>query len=69
MRLTRGRVTSGQESIRPGGTGFRHPQVNRVFDQHSWPSAIRLAKNASPWSAPVSELNPVSSVAPAGQVT
>ncbi len=26
MCLTRGRVTSGQQSIRPGGTGFRHPQ-------------------------------------------
>ena len=32
MCLTRGRVTSGQESIRPGGTGFRHPQV--TFDRH-----------------------------------
>jgi hypothetical protein len=23
---TRGRAASGQRSIRPGGTGFRHPQ-------------------------------------------
>ena len=27
MCLTRGRVTSGQQSIRPGGTDFRHPQA------------------------------------------
>ena len=31
MCLTRGRVTCGQQTIRPGGTGFRHPQSLRMW--------------------------------------